>query len=640
MDLRPSYHAISGGILMLFPQQNDHRTVYDLAGYWRFLPDPADTGDSEEWFSRPLPDSAMLIAVPGAWNEQLAERGLKNYVGCAWYETLFSLPGFDPDNQRVFLRVGAAEHRASVWVNGVPVGVHAGGYLPFALDISRAVGGGANRLTLSLDSRLTMDTLPQGIDPDAPPYDGAGYDRRHTYPPTRFDFFPYGGLTRSVQIVTVPARHIHQISLRAAPSGSITMSAACTGGGHTVGTLRILDPQGAQVAETISVAFNDGRAECTLGVARPSLWSPAHPHLYTAHLTLLDEKGKVSDSYEEAFGFREIRIEGGRLLLNGIPLYLVGFGKHEDFPGVGHGQFRPAYVRDFELMRWAGANSFRTSHYPYDEEILRLADRLGFLVIDEVPAVSLGFLSDRFEDLEPLLENHRRALSELIERDRNHPSVVAWSLANEPNLWSEPAYQNAASRRYFRDLYEHARTLDSERPVMAITIPAYSAADVSLEACDIIGINRYYGWYTDPADLEKARQMLDQEMDAMFARHGKPIIITECGVDTVEGLHATVPQMFTEEYQTEFLRVYSSVADRKPYCAGIHVWNFADFLTPQHFRRVILNRKGVFTRSREPKSAAFFLRSHWTTLDRVADDHRPQRFSDTFLIGDIKRDRQ
>jgi beta-glucuronidase len=526
-----------------------------------------------------------------------------------------------------------------VWVNGVPVGSHAGGYLPFAFDITRAVNSGTNRLTLSVDSRLTMDTVPQGIDPGTAPYDGAAYDRRHTYPPTRFDFFPYGGLTRSVQIVVVPARHIQRISLRAAPSGNVTMSAACTGGGRTAGTLRILDPQGVQVAGASSVMFHDGQAECTLTVARPSLWSPRHPHLYTAHLTLLAEDGNECDSYEETFGFREIRTEGGQILFNGAPLYLVGFGRHEDFPGVGHGQFRPAYVRDFELMRWTGANSFRTSHYPYDEETLRLADRLGFLVIDEVPAVSLGFPSDRFEDLEPLLANHRRALAGLIERDMNHPSVIAWSLANEPNLWSEPEYQNAASRRYFQNLYEHARALDPHRPVIAITTPSHGIEDVSLGACDIIGINRYYGWYTDPADLEKARQMLDQEMDAMFARHGKPIIITECGADTVEGLHATVPQMFTEEYQKEFLRVYSSVADRKPYCAGIHVWNFADFLTPQHFRRMVFNRKGVFTRTREPKSAAFFLRSHWTTLDRVADDHRPQRFGDTFLIGDIKRPR-
>jgi beta-glucuronidase len=293
-------------------------------------------------------------------------------------------------------------------------------------------------------------------------------------------------------------------------------------------------------------------------------------------------------------------------------------------------------VRDFELMRWTGANSFRTSHYPYNEELMQMADRMGFLVIDEVPATSLGFLSDRFDDLTGLLENHKRVLKELIDRDRNHPSVISWSTANEPNLWNEPSYGNEASRRYFREIYQHVRSLDPSRPVIAITTPTFSVEDDSLAACDIIGINRYFGWYTEPASLKAAGVKLDREMDALFARYGKPIMITECGADTIEGAHSTTVQMFTEEYQTELLRVYAAVADQKAYCAGFHVWNFADFLTPQHFRRVILNRKGVFTREREPKGAAFFLRSHWIALEKVLPQHRPRTYSDSFLVQDLE----
>ena len=261
--------------------------------------------------------------------------------------------------------------------------------------------------------------------------------------------------------------------------------------------------------------------------------------------------------------------------------------------------------------------------------------RLGFLVIDEAPAVSLGFLSGKFDDLAPLLQTHRRALTELVARDRNHPSVIAWSPMNEPNLWSEPEYQNDASRRYFREIYQHVRALDPTRPTIAITMAAFTVEDVALESCDMIGINRYYGWYTEPGELAKARSALEHEMDALYAKYGKPIMITECGVDTVEGYHASTAQMFTEEYQTEFLRVYASVADSRPFCAGFHVWNFADFLTPQHFRRVILNRKGVFTRNRDPKGAAFFLRAHWTALNRLAANHKPERFGDSFLVNDV-----
>jgi beta-glucuronidase len=418
-------------------------------------------------------------------------------------------------------------------------------------------------------------------------------------------------------------------------NGTIDISVR-VGGQPDDGTVEILDADGVRVAGPIPVDLIQGSAQCTVDVRDPELWAPASPYLYAACVRLRDASGKECDRYVEHFGFREITIEKGTLLLNGKPLYLAGFGKHEDFPVVGRGQFRPGYIRDFELLRWIGANSFRTSHYPYDDEILYLADRLGFLVIDEAPAVSLGFPSDRFEALAPLLETHRRVLTELVERDRNHPCVIAWSPMNEPNLWSEPQYQNDASRRYFREVNDHVHALDPSRPTIAITMAVFTVDDVALESCDIIGINRYYGWYTEPGELGRARTLLENEMDALHARYNKPIMITECGVDTVEGYHASTAQMFTEEYQIEYLRTYAAVADQRPFCAGFHAWNFADFLTPQHFRRVVLNRKGVFTRDRDPKGAAFFLREHWRTLDRLDPAHRPRQYCDKFLVSDLR----
>jgi beta-glucuronidase len=622
---------------MLFPQQNSYRAIYSLNGLWRLLHDPEDVGEREDWPRRPLPSDAFWVAVPGAWNEQLTECGLKNYVGKVWYERALSIPAFDRKTHCVILRVGAADHSATVWLNGTRIGSHQGGFLPFECDLTDAVepGGAPNRLVISVDSRLSMESLPQGIDPVTPPYDKSRYDRRHVFPPTRFDFFPYGGLTRSIQLMVVPRSRVSSISVDASLSGNVWVSVGCEGEPQK-GTVEILDVELRSVVGPIPIDVKGAEGACTLSISAPHRWSPATPYLYTALVRLFDSSGAEIDRYEETFGVRTIAVEGGKLLLNGEPLYLVGFGKHEDYPIVGRGEFRPAHVRDFELMRWTGANSFRTSHYPYNEELMQMADRLGFLVIDEVPATSLGFLSDRFEDLVGLLENHKRVMKELIARDRNHPSVISWSTANEPNLWNEPSYGNEASRRYFREIYQHVHSIDPSRPVIAITTPAFSVEDDSLAACDIIGINRYFGWYTEPASLEKARRKLDQEMDALFARYGKPIMITECGADTMEGSHATTLQMFTEEYQTELLRVYASVADRKAYCAGFHVWNFADFLTPQHFRRVILNRKGVFTREREPKNAAFFLRAHWTALDRVMPRHRPKSYSNTFLVQDIE----
>jgi beta-glucuronidase len=618
---------------MLFPQQNSFRSVIDLSGYWRFKPDPQAVGHRDRWFEQPLPEDAMTIAIPGAWNEQLAERGLMNFVGVGWFETIITLPQKMVADHALWLRIGAADHRCDVWLNGRYVGSHEGGFQPFELRLNLFWKTGApNRITICVDSRLTMFSLPQDVDPRHPIYSRPGYDRRHLFPPTRFDFFPYGGLTRSVYLVLTPLTHISDIEVRSDLKGRVTVVVRSDDTTPQV-KVTILDARGRSCAEGTGAV----QTPITLHLSEVVPWSPRYPHLYTCEVRLVGRGNNELDGYELPFGVREIRVEGGRILFNGEPLFLVGFGKHEDFPIVGRGQFRAAYLRDFELMRWVGANSFRTSHYPYDEEIMHLADRLGFLVIDEVPAVSLGFWTDAFEELTPLLNNHKRALSELVERDRNHPSVIAWSVVNEPNLWSEPHYQNETSRRYFKEVYDHVKNLDATRPIIAITIPAYSERDVALESCDVIGINRYYAWYTDPAELEKAKSMLDQELERLFKQHGKPILVTEFGADTVEGYHSTTAQLFTEEFQTAFLSAYLDVIESKSYCAGAHVWNFADFLTPQHFRRVVLNKKGVFSRTRQPKSAAFMLRERWHSLSRVLEAHHPPRGESGFLIPDVGR---
>jgi beta-glucuronidase len=616
---------------MVHPQQNRHRSIIDLSGFWRFLPDPDDAGVDAGWHDKSLDQGACTIAVPGAWNEQLAERGLMNYVGPAWYETIIEA---DSAGRRVTLYVGAADHEATIWINGRQAGSHTGGYLPFEIDLTEAwIVGGRNRLTIRVDSRLSMETLPQDVDPNDPLYSGPAYERRHLFPPTRFDFFPYGGLTRRVSLVLTGQSHIDQVRVRSQLDGLVAVFGHASGGRKL--RVSILDRTGRTVAEHEDIVTN-GTFALEARIASVHPWSPSDPYLYTARFSLLDENATEVDTYEQSFGVREVSVSDGQLLLNGEPLFLTGFGKHEDYPIVGRGQFRPAYVRDFELMRWIGANSFRTSHYPYDEELISLADRLGFLVIDEVPAVSLGFPGDDFGDLQPLLDNHKRALSELIDRDVNHPSVIAWSTTNEPNLWSEPHYQNEASSRYFREVYEHVKGIDETRPVMAIIMGRYAEADVALDACDIIGINRYFGWYTDPAQLDLASEQLDRELEALYARYGKPIVVTEFGADTVEGYHATTAQMFTEEFQQAFLMTYARIIESKPFCAGEHVWNFADFRTPQHFRRVVLNKKGVFNRSREPKMAAFALRDHWCELERVADAHRPSPADPSFLVPDMK----
>ncbi len=230
-----------------------------------------------------------------------------------------------------------------------------------------------------------------------------------------------------------------------------------------------------------------------------------------------------------------------------------------------------------------------------------MADRLGFLVIGETPAVGLFF---KKEGLSKRLSLCRQFTREMIERDKNHPSVVMWSLANEPHS------KRPAAKGFFKNLANLARSLDKTRPV---TLVSYlGTSEESFEFLDAVCVNRYYGWYTEPGDLDKAIPRLSQDLDALYQKFKKPVLVTEFGADAIPGSHADPPTMFSEEYQTEMIERYIEVIRRKPYVVGAHVWNLSDFKTAQATHRPNgMNYKGVFTRDRKPKLAAYLLRKLW-----------------------------
>ncbi|MGL5244458.1 MAG: glycoside hydrolase family 2 TIM barrel-domain containing protein, partial [Sarcina sp.] len=279
-------------------------------------------------------------------------------------------------------------------------------------------------------------------------------------------------------------------------------------------------------------------------------------------------------------------------------------------------------IKDFNLMKWIGANSFRTAHYPYSEEIMRLADREGIVVIDETPAVGLhlNFMAtmlsgqygkrDTWKEI-TTKEHHEQVLKELVARDKNHPCVVMWSVANEPESECEGAYH------YFKPLVELTKSLDPQkRPVTIVTYMNSTPDKCKVaELLDVLCLNRYYGWYVKGGDLAGAKALLTAELDGWGKRcPGKPIMFAEYGVDTVAGFHDTLPTMFSEEYQVEYYDANHEVVDKYDTFIGEQVWNFADFQTSQGFVRVQGNKKGIFTRERKPKMIARTLRKRWTNI--------------------------
>ncbi len=399
---------------------------------------------------------------------------------------------------------------------------------------------------------------------------------------------PQEDAIRDVTVVTELTGRLGHISTEVERSGEQPVQVRFTLQGHGVDL-------------SVDVPESETTTTGVLEVEDVAPWSPAAPNLYNLTIELLRNK-ELLDRYALPVGVRTIVVEGDRLLLNGAPLLLRGFGKHEDFPITGRGLVPAVIIKDYALMNWVGANSFRATHYPYAEQMIELADRLGFLVIDETPAVGLFFAEP---GLQHRLELCRQYTSQLIARDKNHPSVILWSLANEARSANAPA-----ATPFFQELYHLAKTQDPTRPITLVS--NLGREELSWSFFDVICLNRYLGWYDYPAQLDVACAKLSEELDSLHEHYQKPIILTEFGADALAGLHSLSPDLFSEEYQAEFLTRYIELLNQKTYVAGQHIWCFSDFKTPQSIRRVGgLNLKGVFTRDRQPKLAAHQLRKLW-----------------------------
>ena len=578
---------------MLFPQSNQYRQVFNLSDFWDLRFDQQEIGLANGWQSG-FPNGRPA-AVPASWNDQFEDG--RDFFGPAWYQTDFGLP-WGWNDKRIMLRFGSVNYMAEVWLNGIKLGMHEGGHLPFDFDITPFAKPNGNHLVVRVDGRLAFDHVPPGNVTGDPVDFFPGHAGNN--PPAQFDFFPYCGIQRPVYLYATPQISILDITVQtkiADSHGRVCVRIVKT---ESTSALARFHLEGYDQHITIETDFSGEVAEVDMDVPDAALWSPDTPNLYALSVELV-QSGTVIDFYCLKVGIRTVKVEGDQLLLNGQPIHLQGFGRHEDFPVVGRGYFPALIIKDYALMDWMGANSFRTSHYPYSEQMLDLADQLGFLVIDETPAVGLYFRADGLEKRRALCSQY---VQEMIVRDKNHPSVIMWSLANEPHSTSPIA------RPYFEQLYQEAKSLDPTRPVTLVSF--LGTEEQAFEFCDVVCLNRYLGWYSQPGNLAEALPLLSSELDNLHEIFRKPIILTEFGADAIPGQHAQPPEMFSEEYQAEMLVRYIELLRQKSYVVGEHIWNLCDFKTAQGITRAgSLNYKGIFTRDRRPKLAAHQIRGLW-----------------------------
>lgn len=575
------------------------RGTLSLNGAWHVIVDPYDNGYLD-YRSRPYDladpptggyfldrkpkdgtelveydfDTSPTLLVPGDWNSQ--DDRLLYYEGTLWYRRLFDYPA-PAAGRRVFLRFGAANYQADVYLNGRKLGRHVGGFTPFSFEVTDRLRAQRNSLVVRVDNRR----LREGV------------------PTLNTDWWNYGGLTRDVQLEEVPDAFVarHELRLVAGTPDRIAVRAMVDGAARP-DRVRVEIPELGVSQELAAGA--DGAYTGEVRAPKLVRWTPERPKLYDVALTADD------DRLTDRVGFRTIATRGREILLNGAPVFLRGISIHEENPLRGGRAYAPEDAR--LLLGWAkelGCNFVRLAHYPHNEHMARTADELGLMVWEEIPV----YWTIAWENPDTLA-NAQNQLTEMIERDRNRASVVVWSVANETPV-SEPR------TRFLEALVSRARALDPTRLVSAAMEVTRDPKDPDARivddpfgaTTDLASFNQYVGWYDGlPDRLAKVKWTVHSD---------KPVVVTEFGADAAQGFHADDRTRFSEEYQETLYRETIAMLRRLPGWSGVTPWILADFRSPRRALPGVQdgwNRKGLVGQNGTRKKAFYVLKEFYDEM--------------------------
>jgi beta-glucuronidase len=522
------------------------------------------------------------VRVPDAFNARdLTPRGFRSRV--QWYRDVFAAPPDAPGTTGWTLRFEAVNRRADVWLNGVRLGAHEGGYAPFEL---RADGlrAGRNELVVRVDGRAAPDVLPPSTRPRG--WWNFGGILREVYL-RRQTGFDVRALTLATDAIGDPARLTARATVvNTATAADLAYALHVTGPGGLDTTLSGVVP-GVAAGATVPIAI-------PLAVAAPALWSPASPSLYRAQLTVTG--GQVRT---QSFGIRQVTVSAGRLQLDGAPLDLHGASLHEDSRAHGAaltGADRAALVAELTSI---GATATR-SHYPLHPALLEAFDRLGIVVWEQVPVWRLTGA----QLAGPLGDQGLSLLRQTVTRDAGHPSIVAWSVENETQAGG------AGEAAYLRRAAALVRGLDPTRLVAAdASLSPLRGLSPALGALDAIGLNEYVGWYggTLPATLTR-------DLAQVRARFPAPaLVVTETGAEANRGGSAATEGSYA--FQARFLRRTLSILHGVPDLSGALVWALRDFPVRPGWTggnpkpSPPLNAKGIYRRDGTAKPAVAVVRA-------------------------------
>jgi beta-glucuronidase len=557
---------------------NHHTMIYthnrpheSLNGLWHFAIDPYDTGlrgnwnilDQKDGAGNRIPwdydcDGGAEIPVPFCWN--LFKPELFHYEGSAWYSRRFPYrPEFK--DERVFLRIGAANYDTKVYLNQEFLGNHYGGSTPFYVELTGKLTP-ENLIQICVNNTRTLDRVPM----------------RNT------DWFNYGGIYRDIELFRVKPDFIKDFFIYLVPDNSYqTLKVFIEVDKPVSGESITLSIPELQIKKNVKP--RDGKCEFEI-TARPKLWSLDDPKLYEVFVQYKD------DQITDRVGFRQISVSGTKIFLNGQELFLRGICVHEDDAKLGKVSDENDIRRRFADAGDLGCNYVRLAHYPHHELAAKIADEIGILLWEEIPvywAIDFGN--------ETTYQDAENQFSELIKRDRNRASVIIWSVGNE-NADSDDRLT------FMSNLAKTAKIWDPSRLVSAACLVNHKKIKIEdrlTEYLDVIGLNEYYGWYYPDFD--------DLITLGKNSNPDKPVLISETGADALAGFHSSKTDLFSEEYMAEVYLKQIAIIEKLDYVRGISPWILYDFRTPRRQNKYQkgFNRKGLIAADKKTRKMAFYI---------------------------------
>lgn len=573
-------------------QRHKHRKVTNLDGFWQFKTDPGQVGEKEMWY-QDFPKDSQLILVPGCWNNEL---GLYHYEGAAWYRR-----EFETEKSEIILVFHGFYGSIKVYVDGKEVGSHYGGFAGYQCLVDGLAPGGHSLVVVTDNTHNDTNTIPL----------------------SRVDWFHYGGLFRSVELMELDAAWIKDYRIdytldgldtpnqaAAALEINVTVQSFSASGTHE---LRVYLDDRLLAAQPVE--FGTGSSSevplrfAGLSVPGVKLWEPGDPNLYLARFELAKASAEsgiedVVDDIAERIGFRAITVRHGQLLLNNKVIRLKGVNRHDEHPDWGFAVPLKLMKKDIDIIKNLGCNAVRGSHYPNSPAFLDLLDQEGILFWEEIPM--WGFPEHALED--PLtLERGLSMHEQMIKRDYHHPSIIVWGLHNEIDTRTQAAY------KVTKAFAETVRRLDATRPITYATM--HPLEDTCLSLVDLISINKYFGWYQGKMEdwqefLHTFKAKLEKE-----GLSGRPIIVSEFGAGALYGENTFEEQKWSENFQAKYLEYTLKLFLNDPEVVGTYIWQYCDIRTARELelsRPRSFNNKGIVDEYRKPKQAYWTVRKLYT----------------------------